>query len=53
MFRKGLAGLQQTALPLAMVTVMLAGTYVALASTAAGAATSATRTIAVERPHQR
>ena len=46
MIRKGLVGLRRTALPLAMVTVMLAGTYVALSTTTAAAATSASRTLA-------
>ena len=46
MFRKGLVGLRRTALPLALATVMLAGTYVALSSTTAAAATSASRTLA-------
>jgi len=41
MFCKGLAQLRKSALPLAMATMMIAGTYVAASSGAAGAATSA------------
>jgi hypothetical protein len=40
MFCKGLIQLRKSALPLAMATVILAGTSVALSSTTAGAATS-------------
>jgi hypothetical protein len=45
MFCKGLAKLRKSALPLAMATVILAGTSVALTSTTAGAATMASRTL--------
>ena len=38
-------GLRRTALPLGMAIAMLAGTYVALSSTTATAATSATRAL--------
>ncbi len=50
MFRKGLAELRRSALPLAMATVMVAGSYVALASTTASAATSASRTLSSSAP---
>ena len=53
MFCKGLRQHARSALPLAMATVMVAGTYVALSSTTASAATSASRTFVVERRHQR
>ena len=43
MLCKGLAELRKSALPLALATLMVAGTYVALSSTTAAAATSATR----------
>jgi len=45
MFFKGLAELRKSVLPLAMATVMMAGGYVALGSTTAGAATSARGTL--------
>ena len=45
MFCKGLAELRKSALPLALATMMVAGTYVALSSTTAAAATSASRTL--------
>ena len=41
MFCKGLIQLRKSALPLALATVILAGTSVALTSTTAGASTSA------------
>jgi Periplasmic binding protein len=41
MFCKGLIQLRKSALPLAMATMMIAGTYVAASSTTAGASTSA------------
>ena len=41
---KGLIKLRRPALPLAMATMMVAGTYVTLSSTTAAAATSASRT---------
>ena len=46
MFRRRCVDLQGGALSRALVTVMLAGTFVALSSATAGAATSATRTLA-------
>ena len=45
MICKGLAELRKSALPLAMATLMVAGTYVALTSTTAAAATSGSRTL--------
>ncbi len=45
--RRGLADLQRAALPLALVTVMLAGTLTMLSSTTSAAATSATRALAL------
>jgi Periplasmic binding protein len=45
MFCKGLIKLRKSALPLAMATMMVAGTYVALSTTTAGAAASANRTL--------
>jgi hypothetical protein len=45
MFLKGLAELRKSILPLAMVGVMVAGGYVALSSTTAGAATSVSATL--------
>jgi ABC-type branched-subunit amino acid transport system substrate-binding protein len=41
MFCKGILKLRKSALPLAMATMMIAGTYVAASSTTAGASTSA------------
>jgi hypothetical protein len=41
MFHKGLLKIRKSALPLAMATMMIAGTYVAASSTTASAATSA------------
>ena len=51
--RGELVELRRTALRLAITTVVLAGTYVALSSTPSGAATSASRGLAVERRDQR
>jgi hypothetical protein len=45
MLCKGLAELRKSALPIAMATLMVAGTYVGLSSTAAAAATSASATL--------
>ena len=45
MICKGLAELRKSALPLAMATLMVAGTYVALTSTTAAAATSGSRAL--------
>jgi hypothetical protein len=45
MFCKGLGELRKSALPLAIATVMVAGTSVALSSTTAAAASSASRTL--------
>ena len=47
MLRGGLVDIRRMALTLAIATVMLAGTCVALSSTSAAAATSASRTLAV------
>src|SRR5580693_8838825 len=47
---KGLIDLRRSALPLAMATLMVAGTYVALTSTTAAAATSGSRTLASSVP---
>ena len=46
MICKGLAELRKSALPLAMATLMVAGTSVALTSTTAAAATSGSRALA-------
>ena len=43
--RRGLVELRRTALPLTIATVVLAGTYVALAPTPSTAATSASRAV--------
>ena len=45
MFHKGRGKFRKSALPLALATMMVAGTYVALASATAAAATSASRTL--------
>jgi len=45
MFCKGLIKLRKSVLPLAMATMLIAGTYVAASSTTATAATSASRTL--------
>ena len=50
MFRKGLVGLRRTALPLAMATVMLAGTSSHSRRRRAAAATSASRTLSSSAP---
>src|ERR1700736_2043400 len=50
MFRKGQTRRRGTMLPLAMATVILAGTSVALSSTAATAATSASRPLSSSVP---
>ena len=50
MFCKGLAELRKSALPLALATVMVAGTYVALSSTTAAAATAASRALSRAPP---
>jgi len=50
MFCKGLAQHARSALPLTIATVMVAGTYLALPSTTAAAATSASRTLSSSAP---
>ncbi len=50
MFCKGLTQHGRSALPLAIATVMVAGTYLALPSTTAAAATSASRTLSSSAP---
>ena len=50
MFFQGLAELRKSALPIAMATLMVAGTYVALSSTTAAAATSASATLSSSAP---
>ncbi len=50
MFCKGLFELRKSALPLALATLMVAGTYVALSPTTATAATSANRTLSATAP---
>src|SRR3984885_11143013 len=45
MFHQGQGKLRRSALPLALATMMVAGTYVALAPATAGAATSASSTL--------
>ena len=50
MICKGLAELRKSALPLAMATLMVAGTYVALTSTTAAAATSGSRALSSSVP---
>ena len=49
-FPKGLIDLRRSALPLAMATLMVAGTYVALTSTTAAAATSGSRALSSSVP---
>src|SRR5580700_10754880 len=50
MFRKGLIELRKSVLPLALATVMVAGTYVALSSTPAAATMSPSRTLSSGAP---
>jgi hypothetical protein len=50
MIRKGLFELRRSVLPLALATMMAAGTSLALSSTTAAAATSASRTLAASAP---